>query len=314
MQLSPKTDPDLGHEPDALPTGAGSFTLPGRVGERIGVHYYRPKSVLPGSPILLVIPGAGRNGDDYRNAWLAAARKHNFLIASLTFPEEAFDFAKYNLGGVATTVEFKSASFEQVTPRAVSVRLKDEDWSIGLAPDRSDFIFGHIDAAFDFIKKATGSTRTTYDVFGHSAGGQLLHRMAIFTFDTRADRIVAANSGFYTLLDQDAYFPLGLAGLFGSSEPVIESDWLEIVLARNLTILLGENDNSDAAGGTLLHTPLVDRQGLSRLERGKTFYEHAKRTSQEIDAPFKWTLQTVPDIGHDYIGMSAAAAEYLYGK
>ena len=44
-------------------------------------------------------------------------------------------------------------------------------------------------------------------MFGHSAGAQILHRMVLFAPGSRADRIVAANSGFYTLADPDQALP-----------------------------------------------------------------------------------------------------------
>lgn len=49
-------------------------------------------------------------------------------------------------------------------------------------------------------------------MFGHSAGGQILHRTALFRPRLKARRIVAANAGFYTFSDRSEAVPPGLAG------------------------------------------------------------------------------------------------------
>ena len=47
-------------------------------------------------------------------------------------------------------------------------------------------------------------------MFGHSAGGQVLHRLAIFRPNNKADRILASNSGWYTIPTITNIFPTGL--------------------------------------------------------------------------------------------------------
>lgn len=54
-------------DPIAVGPGSESFVVEGggRYDEkRITVFYHRPESFHRGSPVLMVIPGAGRNGDD----------------------------------------------------------------------------------------------------------------------------------------------------------------------------------------------------------------------------------------------------------
>jgi hypothetical protein len=72
---------------------------------------------------------------------------------------------------------------------------------------------------------------------------------------------------------------------------------------------LGELDNSDEAGGTQIHTPLLDRYGAGRLDRGKIFFETGKRTAATMRTPFNWALQTVPGVGHDFRAMIRTAAK-----
>lgn len=76
--------------------------------------------------------------------------------------------------------------------------------------------------------------------------------------------------------------------------------------------MVGALDNDDQAGGTLLHTPYIDQsQGLGRLDRGLRFYEYARDEAEKIEAAFRWEIEVIDGIGHDFRAMSAAAADYL---
>ncbi|WP_156811991.1 heavy metal-binding domain-containing protein [Robiginitomaculum antarcticum] len=305
MSLAPKHETDLGFEPKRLAVRAGSYEMPGGVGHehhRIQVHYYKPERFNPDSSILLIIPGAGRNSVDYRNAWLGAAKDKNILIAALGYSEDDYDLAAYNMGGVIRN--FVAENVDNET-RGV-IRVSDDDIKFQINPKREEWLFNDFDRIFESLKIATGSMAKTYDVFGHSAGGQIINRMALFYSKSQANRIVAANAGWYTLPELSRPLPTGLGG-----SPINESE-LANAFASKLTILLGENDNSDSAGGTLLRTPIIDEQGLGRLARGKNFYAVAKAQAQSFDVPFNWTLEIVPKAGHDFEVMSRAAANMLF--
>lgn len=60
----PATDPV---SVDGLPVGSGAF-LADVCGRQIQVFTYRAADHGPDSPIVLVLAGGGRNGDDYRDA------------------------------------------------------------------------------------------------------------------------------------------------------------------------------------------------------------------------------------------------------
>lgn len=301
MTLVPNQE--LPFEPGTLETGAGAFLAAGGRGReqsRIGVHYYKPRGFTPRSRILIVIPGAGRDSDEYRDAWIETAEDANVLVAALGYPSGEYDFAAYHLGGVVRDLSFPDTA-------ADVVRIRDEDISFTLNPRPDDWLFNDFDRVFALLAAAAGSSQTGYDMFGHSAGGQILHRLVLFQPRSRAQHIIAANSGFYTLPDLDAPLLFGLGGI--GVDPVS--------LARSfgcrLTLLLGENDNSDEAGGIHLHTPLADRQGLGRLARGQFFFRFGQQRAEAMGAPFAWRLQTVPNVGHDFRAMSHAAARLLYG-
>lgn len=305
MVLTPKHETDLGFQPKKLEAHAGFFKLPGGLGhekDHIKIHYYLPQSFTANSRILLIIPGAGRNSADYRNAWLATARQKNFLTAALGYPEENYDMAAYNMGGVVRN--FEAENIDTTTPGVI--RARDSDIKFDINPRRQEWLFNDFDRIFEFLKVATGSLAKTYDIFGHSAGGQILHRLALFHPQSKARNIIAANAGWYTLPELSRTLPTGLKG-----SPITTGD-LAASFASRLTILLGENDNSDSAGGTLLHTPMIDEQGLGRLARGKHFFSVGKIQAQKLGVPFNWSLKTVPDAGHEFEVMSRAAAKILF--
>lgn len=297
--------------PTSLATGAGLFAVPGGVGHEGGtieIAYYKPKSFGPESPILLVLPGSGRNAADYRDAWIAAADARGVLVAALGYPEAGYDFAAYQLGGVVRDLQLRNIPFTADGKVPDSLHLRDEDISFKPNTHSETWLFNDFDRLFAVIAKAAGSRQPTYDIFGHSAGGQILHRLAIFRPRSKARRIVAANAGIYTLPDLGRPQPIGLGGTG------LAVDDLRQAFASPLTLLLGGADNDPERGGQHLHTPLLDAQGRDRLSRGRYFYDFSRQAAGGLGAPFNWRLRVVEGVGHDYRRMSAAAADLLYGR
>lgn len=307
MTLIPKHPP---FEPSELSQGAGMFVTAGGRGhehKRIGVHYYLPSRFTPDSPILLVIPGAGRNGDSYRDAWIEAAESANVVVAALSYPEADYDFAAYQMGGVIRDLVIRNMPLGPDGQPPSSVHLRDEDISFALNIRPEEWLFNDFDRIFALLAAAARSRRTSYDLFGHSAGAQILHRSVLFRPRSQAERIVAANAGLYTQPDLDLPLPLGLKDT-GVTEASLAASF-----GCRLTLLLGELDNDGEVGGTHLHTPMIDRYGVDRLSRGRTFFQAGREQAQTLGAPFNWALQIVPGVGHDFRAMTHAAALLLYG-
>ena len=288
--------------------GSGSFLLEGGVRhpeKEIEVFFHRPESFSPDSPVLIVVPGAGRNGDEYRDAWVTAAEAFGVLVLSPTYAEVDYDFGAYHLGGLLSDVNLAESTGRGQSSNEVTL---DEDrltFVVNRSPDA--WIFNDFDRLFEVATAATGSIRERYDLFGHSAGGQILHRLVLFHPRSKADRILAANSGFYTLPDPATPFPFGLR-----DAPVADGT-LEASFEQRLVVFLGEEDDENESGGTLLRSPTADMQGIHRLARGRHFYETSQRIAEHLGAGFEWSLEVVPGVGHDFRAMSEAAADYLYG-
>ena len=175
-------------------SGSGSFLIKGGINhenDSIKVHYYKPKDYKANYSILIVLPGGGRNGDGYRDKWIDLAEEYNLLILSPSYSEKYYPKVEdYNLGRFSNSSLIKGSNKKS--------NLKEE------------WIFDDFDRVFDATVKIVGSTEKTYDIFGHSAGGQIAHRLVLFNPNTKVNRIVAANSGWYTLPNFDTEFPYGL--------------------------------------------------------------------------------------------------------
>lgn len=257
----------------------------------IKVHYYRPENFTPETKVIFVVPGAGRNGDDYRDAWITKAEKYNLLVLSPEYSEKDYPgFWSYNLGGMVTDIIMNKERTEEI------------HFNISKMP--KEWIYDDFDRIFNLVKDSLNLSHDTYDMFGHSAGGQVLHRLAIFKSYSKANRILASNSGWYTLPVDSQEFPYGLKGSTITSE--------DIDFSSDLVLFLGKKDDANEKRGDLRRSPDVDIQGLHRLQRGKYFYNKAKATAKRLQTDFNWQLEIVPGIGHDYQAMSSAAADYLY--
>lgn len=239
-----------------------------RPGDRreITVFTYRPSAFTPDSPVVLVIHGRARNGEEYRDWFSGEAERHGFLLAVPEFSEAQYPHPhEYNYGAM-------------VTPG-------------GAWRPRSEWLYPVVDAVFDDVCRRFGSTRERYRIFGHSAGGQLVHRLATFAWSPRIERAIAANSGHYTLPLGSEAFPHGIGGT-----PIGDGE-LRALFSRPLTILLGTAD-TDPDHPQLPKEPADLRQGLHRLARGQRYFEIARREAARLGVTLAWRLTTAPGVAH----------------
>lgn len=293
MNLIMKVDPTAINE-IKIKEGSGNFLIEGGEGHKektIRVFYHRPRKFNRSSKVLVVLPGAGRNGDDYRDAWVRASEKHNVLVLSPKYSDKNYpQFWNYNLARMLTDVKINA---ERTAMTDFTISENSKDW-----------IFNDFDRIFESVKNKLQLDSENYDMFGHSAGGQVLHRLAIFKSSNKANRILASNAGWYTVPDINEDFPVGLKN---SGKTLKQIDF-----SKNLILFLGEKDDANETRGDLRHTLELDNQGLHRFARGTYFYETSKRIANSSAKEFNWKLEIVSNVGHDFEEMSKAAANYLY--
>ena len=197
-----------------LSSGSGSFEFLDE-GENpdkpIAVWFRKPKGATLDLPVVFVMHGAKRNGERYRDSWVDLAETGKFLLVAPEFSKKRFPrIWRYNLGGVF---------------RASLRRRPEKEWTFTL-----------IEKIFDTLRDEHGVTTKQYDIFGHSAGSQFVHRMVLFKKGARIRRAIAANAGWYTMPDRSVEFPYGVAGAN------VSDDRLRDFLGTELIVLLGDRD------------------------------------------------------------------------
>lgn len=252
-------------------------------GRPLVIHTYRPAAHRPDDPVVLVQHGVKRNGDDYRDFWIEAAEKHRLLIVATTFGNDEFPKPEsYNNGRVLAP------------DGTVYAR---EDWVYAIPP--------RVVAAL----RAGGVTRRPQvRLFGHSAGGQFVHRLMATEDHAPYEAVAAGNPGWYTLPTLERAFPEGLGGI--GLGPADLARWL----ACPMTILAGDRD-VDTTDENLPRNPEALAQGPTRYARAHYFHDMGRREAARLGIAFRWTLVTVPGVGHDGCAMGkAAAAMWFEGR
>lgn len=249
----------------------------GKTADPINIHYYRPKNWKNGDKIFVAFHGSERKPQFFINGLKKVAEQKNFLLICPEFSNKKYPKEDYHHGYI----------FEKN-----KIRPKNE------------WLFNVTNRIIDDAKKRTGATKSKIIFFGHSAGSQFVSRYVFLADKIEADRIIAANAGIYTPPDESVNYPHGL-----KNSPITEKD-MKRAYKQDLIILLGEKDIirnvKDFPKG-----PVIDKLGLTRLERGKNFFALSKKKAEELGTKFNWRLSTVPNVGHSGITMAKVALKYL---
>ena len=149
------------------------------------------------------------------------------------------------------------------------------------------------------------STRRTFDMYGHSAGAQFVHRFLLFNNTSSVARAVTANAGWYTVPDSQVDFP------FGIRNSPTNTAKMRSFFEKDLILLLGTEDNNPKDSNLNTSSGAM-KQGPHRYARGHYFWEESKRIALIYNYPFKWIQQDVPGVGHSHSRMAIAASDILY--
>ena len=265
----------------AMPLGAAPIETGRQIADVNGapmvVFTYRPVGCSDPS-LLLVFHGIARNARTYRDDARALADRLCLLVVAPLFDRQAFPGWRYQRGGIV-----KGAAVQ----------------------DARDFTGRLVLDLVDWVRQQEGRP-IAYSLFGHSAGGQFLDRLAAFV-PTEARRIVVANAGSYVFPSLEIDAPFGLGKVYSGAQGEAA---LRRYLEQPLTIYLGQGDTRDDERNDY---PEALAQGASRFQRGVNVFNAAKTLAQMRGWPFNWRLVELPGVGHDARKMLAApqAAEAL---
>ena len=254
----------------------------------ITLNMYRPACATSNSSIVLVQHGVMRNGDDYRDFWIPAADEHGLVIIAPTFSNEQWpDVVSYNNGNLLATTD----------------RAALADTAAATTPDRWSYTV--ITRLVDDLKTSGLLAGQPLYLFGHSAGGQFVHRlMSVLTPDVFT-QVAVGNPGWYTLPLLELPFPEGLGGIPANA------DSLARLFASPLTILAGDQD-TETNDPHLPSEPAALRQGPHRHARALHYYATAQAEAARRGLPFSWQLHSIAGIGHDGQAMSAVCAHLWF--
>ena len=120
-------------------------------GTRIRVYYYIPaEGDVRNMKVQFVMHGVNRDADSYCESWAAKAEQYGLIILAPMFDKSNFPSAMYQLGNVC---------------------------SDGMLNYEDEMIYTQIDAIFKAFVQKFDIADKTYNIYGHSAGAQFVHRL-----------------------------------------------------------------------------------------------------------------------------------------
>ena len=239
------------------------------------LHAARPRQYHAATPVLFAHHGVRRNGRDYRDYWLDLVDEARVLAIAIEFPEASFpEYLWYHFGNLHT---------------------KD-----GTPNPREAWTFGIDVRLFEQLHAQGVTSRQSYGLFGHSAGGQYVHRMLSFGFRDEVAVAVSANAGTYAMPDLATPWPFGLG------ETDVDTEGLRALLAFPITAMAGTEDVL-TTGRFFPKGPRSMRQGATRYERAQNYVQSGHAAAAALHTSCAWKVIDVPGVGHDGKGMSAAA-------
>lgn len=266
---------------EPLPSGVAQRTFE-IAGQTIEAQTYKPEGYA-GRGLLVTLPGRNRNAGAYLRYSRILADRHGLLLVAPQFDRERFPTWRYQTGGIARYARIPDAEPLPMEPPA--------RWTVNM-----------LAALVEHIRREEGAPDLPYYFLGHSAGGQLLSRVAAFA-PNEAGRIVIANPSTYVWPTREARFPFGFGGL---PDALSNDEAIRRYLAQPVTIFLGTADV--ARDGALNVTEGAMRQGANRYERGRRAYEAGRALANERGWTFNWRLVEAPGVGHSARAMYASPA------
>ena len=244
----------------------------------VNVHYYIPKTGdVAKMPILFAMHGAERTATAQLTSWTNLSEKYGFILIAPEFTaENGYTENDYQFGGI-----FESATSTKMRP--------EEEWTYQL-----------IESIFDYIKFETDNTSETYNMFGHSAGAQFVHRFLWAMPKARINKAVAANPGSltYPLIDglqADDNIVYGWPYSIKNTS-FATKERLNLFFSRQLFIQTGTADTR--TDNSFPSNPPSMAQGGTRHERAHNFFKSCQNEAKNLNYALTIKLVDVKDAGH----------------
>lgn len=257
---------DWSPTPDVAPGVVTARTLEDQPG---GAYFlYVPRSTPSPRQILVAVHGISRNAREHIEVFQSHAEAYGVVLVAPLFDEESFR------GYQRLVVP---------TPRA-GVRRAD----LSLRQILAD------------VTRSTGVASERFYLFGHSGGAQFAHRYAM-AYPDSVERYVISAAGWYTPPDLSVRYPYGMKPRRKGGMPDLD---INAFLRIPACVLVGANDT--VRDETLNQADRLDsRQGRTRVERAEYWVAAMTAAARWRDLATDFTLQVLPDAGHDFTEMAA---------
>ena len=239
----------------------------------IEVFYSLPEKVNDETMVLFIIHGASRTAEGYLEDFLPHIQEKNLIAVAPKFSKDFYPhYAFLNRSAI-------------------------DGKKLPAASPKLDNVLGDI---FEVLSSKHKIRNDKYRIYGHSGGAQFVQRYLLFSHDSRIDKAVLANAGFYTFMNQNLY-PYGLKDM------ELDDEEIQRVFRTKVALYVGENDTDR----NFKNLKGARAQGKNRLVRGEAFFLSLVSYAEEREIPFRWQYQIIKNVGHDNGGMVAGAAYFI---
>ena len=239
----------------------------------IEVFYSLPEKVNNETMVLFIIHGASRTAESYLEDFIPLIEDKNLIAIAPKFSIESYP-------------HYAFLNRSAIDGKKLPAGTPNIDNSLG--------------DIFEIISSKYNIRNDKYRIYGHSGGAQFVQRYLLFSNDSRIDKAVLANAGFYTFMNQNLY-PFGLRDID------LDDEEIKRVLRTKVALYVGENDTER----NFRNLKGARAQGKNRLVRGETFFLNLVSYAEELKMPFRWQYQIIKNVGHENAGMVSGAAYFI---
>lgn len=267
----------FGHSTIYVPIDNSGDSVAASYGHILPCHVYKPINYRANN-ITLWLHGTART--DMR-PWSIGVKNRSDQYGLLSI-SPVFDDVQY-----PTTIRYHRGRIQN--PSDTAQLLPKSGWVIAALNN----IIQRVVSLEDWIGE-----KPKVRLYGHSAGGEIMSRIAAFWSDViPGARLICANPNITTFpyFDQDFHFGHG-----NLPDTVTNMDRLRRSLAAEFVIHAGSSDTVD---GLLPDSPDAQMQGANRFERMQNLFATAQATAAANDWPCNWEYYEATGVGHTSTGM-----------
>lgn len=234
-----------------------------KLSQGIEIKYtvYIPEKNINSSKVLVSIHGLSRNYDSHFNMNLDYAMEKEYILIVPEFGNENFN--TYSTLGVIDNNNRADLALNEIL-QDVSRRINQNIEKINLV--------------------------------GYSAGAQFAHRYAM-VHPEKINKLFICAPGFYTFLDENIYYPLGLKSK--KYQNIDFRNKIKEFLNLEIFLYVGEKDLSRE--GNLKKNEFLDRtQGKTRVERAKNWYKEINNRRKEFKIYKNFKFELIQNTPHSF--------------